>query len=1266
MISRKSQLILTGGAALGLTLIPASGAFAADASSTEAPAPAATTSTSPAATTSTPSATSTAASSTPTATPTAAAPAAADGDAAQQQDGDAVARQAEAQNTADAADQKVAEAQKEADAADQKVADAESRVPDAQQKVADAQAAKDSADAAAAPAQQALDDAVAGLADAEADPAAAVPDLAEAQDDVIAKQQTAIKAAEERDSLAEAADDNIDPNHDWDLASYLLNADMARQDAETAAQVLATAQTAGDSAAISTAKAELITANATYLAYLEELTETRASYPSTGADADTAWVKADAELADAVARLGAAGATTSDLPTAADTAAKLAVDQSRLTARQVELATRQAVEAAAQKVYDATVTDPALSAEITTRTTESTVLTTQAHRVADADEVIAPLDAQTAADAALQAAQKALAKAQAALVAAPEDLDRKAAVEAAQAAVDKAQAADDAAIVIWDNPYHSINPGFWYGHDYFEQDLQAYESTVVAGTTDPTLKAAREAVVDTYRAWDAAQIDYVNAWFGAGATAGQREAVDTTKTAYLAAVDALNAVEPAYPQAYVDAKAALDNAHLQTLIAQYDADGAQVRVIWDVATLKLIKGAAELEDLDALTSAAGEAQATLDTIAPAQNKAAKALEDAEWSLSSAQNNVTYAQEQQTEAHAALDTAKAAAQEAHAALDAANAALNAVTPATDEEVAALREIATKADADLATAREALIAAYQTEADGFEIAEAKWEDHSVVDESALTSQKEAVSQARQAVGAKQEALDLVTAQGGDVAAAEEELLSAYRGLSAAQSAPRDARAALAKTTPSVVAMKKEADDYFAQPDQGLSISEQIAALQAEQAAYEEQAKARDAELYAVLTEAQAALEADPDDADAQAAVDEAQAALDAFEQDWANTSMSYTVEIEHLMYDGVVSPSVPAQYQAYLLAYETGVLWDYVEDSYEANVIAPSQEVLDGYATAKAADDAADTALAEALATRTSAPAQTVEAATSAVDDLKAQFKDAAKAVDTADAIAQAAKDAVADLETALATATATTDKETTHLSGAQAALAEAQFDGTPTWDAQQEVMKANDALNAARVTQDYAQGRLDGAKALAETATAAAVTAQTRLDGLSDALHAAIDRLSELLDAADNGDNGSTGNGSTGAGSTSTGSTGADGSSTGSTGTGSTSTGATEIVPITVDPVEETPATPTPGTATTTVTDPADGSTVSVTTTTDTTSMTVTVKHDNGGQGKAKGHDKAAKENPGKAKGRHAKAATPKPAAVSAKGLKAASFRAYSF
>lgn len=191
---------------------------------------------------------------------------------------------------------------------------------------------------------------------------------------------------------------------------------------------------------------------------------------------------------------------------------------------------------------------------------------------------------------------------------------------------------------------------------------------------------------------------------------------------------------------------------------------------------------------------------------------------------------------------------------------------------------------------------------------------------------------------------------------------------------------------------------------------------------------------------------------------------------------------------------------------------------------------------------------------------------------------------------------------ADLETALATATATTDKETTHLSEAQAALAEAQFDGTPTWDAKQEVMKANDALNAARAAQDYAQGRLDGAKALAETATAAAVTAQTRLDGLSDALHAAIDRLSELLDAADNGGNGSTGstgNGSTGAGSTST---------------GSTSTGATEIVPITVDPVEETPATPTPG----------------------------------------------------KAKGRHAKAATPKPAAVSAKGLKAASFRAYSF
>lgn len=398
MISRKSQLILTGGAALGLTLTPASGAFTPDASSTEAPAPAATTSTSPAATTSTPSATSTAASSTPTATPTAAAsaPAAADGDAA-----------------------------------DQKVADAESRVPDAQQKVADAQAAKDAADAAAAPAQQALDDAVAGLADAEADPAAAV-------------------------------------------------------------------------------------------------------------------------------------------------------------------------------------TDPALSAEITTRTTESTVLTTQAHRVADADEVIAPLDAQTAADAALQAAQKALADAQAALVAAPEDLDRK-------AAVDKALAADDAAIVIWDNPYDSINPGFWYGHDYFEQDLQAYESTVVAGTTDPTLKAAREAVVDTYRAWDAAQIDYVNAWFGAGATAGQREAVDTTKAAYLAAVDALNTVEPAYPQAYVDAKAALDNAHLQTLIAQYDADGAQVRVIWDVATLKLIKGAAELKDLDTVTSAAGEAQTALDTVAPAQN-----------------------------------------------------------------------------------------------------------------------------------------------------------------------------------------------------------------------------------------------------------------------------------------------------------------------------------------------------------------------------------------------------------------------------------------------------------------------------------------------------------------------------------------------------------------------------------------------------------------------------------------------------------------------
>lgn len=475
---------------------------------------------------------------------------------------------------------------------------------------------------------------------------------------------------------------------------------------------------------------------------------------------------------------------------------------------------------------------------------------------------------------------------------------------------------------------------------------------------------------------------------------------------------------------------------------------------------------------------------------------------------------------------------------------------------------------------------------------------------------------MSQARQAVGAKQEALDLVTARGGDVAAAEEELLSA------AQSAFRDARAALAKTTPSVVAMKKEADEYFAQPDQGLSISDQIAALQAEQAAYEEQAEARDAELYAVLAESRAALEADPDDADAQAAVDEAQAALDAFEQDRANTSMSYTVEIEHLMYDGVVSPSVPAQYQAYLLAYETGVLWDYVQDSYEVNVIAPSQEVLDGYATAKA--------------------------------------------VDTADAIAQAAKDAVADLETALATATATTDKETTHLSEAQAALAEAQFDGTPTWDAQQEVMKANDALDAARVAQDYPQDRLDGAKALAETATAEAVTAQTRLDGLSDALHAAIDRLSELLDAADNGDNGSTDNGTTGAGSTPTGSTGADGSSTGSTGTGSTSTGATEIVPITVDPVEETPATPTPGSATTTVTDPADGSTVSVTTTTDTTSMTVTVKHDNGGQGKAKGHDKAAKENPGKAKGRHAKDATPKPAAVSAKGLKAASFRAYSF
>ena len=79
-----------------------------------------------------------------------------------------------------------------------------------------------------------------------------------------------------------------------------------------------------------------------------------------------------------------------------------------------------------------------------------------------------------------------------------------------------------------------------------------------------------------------------------------------------------------------------------------------------------------------------------------------------------------------------------------------------------------------------------------------------------------------------------------------------------------------------------------------------------------------------------------------------------------------------------------------------------------------------------------------------------------------------------------------------------------------------------------------------------------------------------------------------------------------------------------------------------------------------------MTDPADGSTVTVTTTTDTTSTTVAVKHDNGKQGKAKGHDKAAKENPGKAKGRHAKAASPMPAAVSAKSLKAASFRVYSF